>query len=217
MKIWIKVEIGAQAQVEERESICANDWEWTRGPNEVARPGSGEGSGGALGLRFPPSHPGTGTAPSLLPWVASKVNTLYPGLWATRAPSTAMKVIIMVIKNQHINPKGWLKESWGPESLGSGRSSNSQTSGPLELITPWPIGLYVESILHNVGQIFNPAHFSDVSLTRCLPPLDCSPPRCHAYEASFQEFLTPSSPPSHEICKVFLWLRQANLGWARCT
>ena len=25
MKIWIKVEIGAQAQVEERESICAND------------------------------------------------------------------------------------------------------------------------------------------------------------------------------------------------
>ena len=66
MKIWIKVEIGAKAQVEERESICANDWEWTRGPNEVARPGSGEGSGGALGLRFPPSHPGTRTAPSLL-------------------------------------------------------------------------------------------------------------------------------------------------------
>ena len=139
MKIWIKVEIGAKAQVEERESICANDWEWTRGPNEVARPGSGEGSGGALGLRFPPSHSGTGTAPSLLPWVASKVNTLFPGLWATRAPSTAMTVIIMVIKNQHINPKGRLKESWGPESrsLGSDRSSNSQTSGPLELITPW--------------------------------------------------------------------------------
>ena len=141
MKIWIKVEIGAKAQVEERESICANDWEWTRGPNEVARPGSGEGSGGALGLRFPPSHPGTGTAPSLLPWVASKVNTLYPGLWATRAPSTAMKVIIMVIKNQHINPKGWLKEFWSPESrsLGSDRSSNSQTSEPFELITPDPL------------------------------------------------------------------------------
>ena len=48
--------IGAKVKVEERESancICANDWEWTHGPAEAARPAEGGGrvGGPPLSLR----------------------------------------------------------------------------------------------------------------------------------------------------------------------
>ena len=100
--------------------------------------------GGMMVFKLERERPAYALAGSMLYYVKEKYvrnlttsrDTVVMQIWATRAPSTAMKVIIMVIKNQHINPKGWLKESWGPESLGSDRSSNSQTSGPLELITP---------------------------------------------------------------------------------
>ena len=98
--------IGAKVKVEERESICANDWEWTRGPDEAARPA--EWDGGARegwGRSLPPfpslwegwgaSRVGTSTSPP--PWVARKVNTLYLGLWATRPPSTAMAMIATIV------------------------------------------------------------------------------------------------------------------------
>ena len=46
----------------------------------------GREGGGVEGGTYPPP-----------PWVAGKVNTLYPGLWASRPPSTAMTMIAMVI------------------------------------------------------------------------------------------------------------------------